>query len=84
QANPSAYMAEKSETGWSWGARIYIQMMMQAQHQGVVDSGWHLLGRLHLIEREFKRLKASEELWLERRGSVGFSGYSLAEANSIS
>lgn len=84
QANPSAYMAEKSETGWSWGARIYIQMMMQAQHQGVVDSGWHLLGRLHLIEREFKRLKVSEELWLERRGSVGFSGYSLAEANSIS
>ncbi|NMV43142.1 hypothetical protein HKB00_04505, partial [Vibrio parahaemolyticus] len=28
QADPNAYMAAQNQTGWSWGARVYIQMMM--------------------------------------------------------
>ncbi|MCV5928486.1 hypothetical protein OFO11_41950, partial [Escherichia coli] len=58
QSDPNAYMAEQNQKGWSWGARVYIQMMMATQHEGVLKNGWHLLARLHLIEREFNRLKA--------------------------
>ncbi|HAS8538818.1 TPA: hypothetical protein I7730_03360 [Vibrio vulnificus] len=83
QADPNAFMAAQNKTGWSWGARIYIQMMMAAQQQGILQDGWHLLGRLHLIEREFNRLKGSAELWGTRNESIGFGQYSLEEANSM-
>ncbi|GAK14812.1 LOW QUALITY PROTEIN: hypothetical protein JCM19053_4682 [Vibrio sp. JCM 19053] len=84
QADPNAYMAAQNQTSWSWGARVYIQIMMAAQHEGVLKSGWHLLARLHLIEREFNRLKSDDALWDERRLSIGFANYSREEANSIS
>ncbi len=58
--------------------------MMLAQEQGVLDYGWHMLGRLHLIEREFNRLKSSDELWNANKQNIGFDSYSRDEANQIS
>lgn len=84
QSDPNAYMAKQNQTGWSWGARVYIQMMMATQHEGVLKNGWHLLARLHLIEREFNRLKADEALWNAKQSSIGFSMYTKDEASSIS
>ncbi|ARP37816.1 ImpA family metalloprotease [Vibrio syngnathi] len=83
QPDPNAFMAAQNQTGWSWGARVFIQMMMLTEQQGVLNSGWHLLGRLHLIEREFNRLKASDELWSNGKGSIGFSDYTTQEAAGI-
>ncbi|MFA0007831.1 ImpA family metalloprotease, partial [Vibrio sp. 10N.261.46.E12] len=83
ETDPNAFMAAQNQTGWSWGARIYIQMMMLTEQQGVLNSGWHLLGRLHLIEREFNRLKGSDELWNDRKSSIGFSDYTRQEAADI-
>lgn len=84
QADPHAFMAAQGQTSWSWGARIFIQIMMQAQSQGVINNGWHLLGRLHILEREFNRLRADETRWLTYRDNIGFSSYSRDEANTIS
>lgn len=84
QADPNGYMAQQNQTSWSWGARVFIQIMMQAQNQGVIDNGWHLLGRLHILEREFTRLKSADELWVANRAQIGFSSYSRDEANAIS
>ena len=83
QPDPNAYMAQQNQTSWSWGARVFIQMMMLAQEQGVLDYGWHMLGRLHLIEREFNRLKSSDELWNTNKQTIGFDSYSRDEANQI-
>ncbi|TKE77125.1 MULTISPECIES: ImpA family metalloprotease, partial [unclassified Vibrio] len=83
QSDPNAFMAAQNQTGWSWGARVFIQMMMLTEQQGVLSSGWHLLGRLHLIEREFNRLKSSDELWVANRQTIGFDSYSREEANQI-
>jgi hypothetical protein len=58
-------------------------MMMLVQEQGVLDYGWHMLGRLHLIEREFNRLKSSDELWNTKKQTIGFDSYSRDEANQI-
>jgi hypothetical protein len=84
QADANAFMAAQDQSSWSWGARVYIQMMMAAQQQGVLQDGWHLLGRLHLIEREFNRLAASPELWDKQKATIGFEQYSHDEAQSIS
>ncbi len=83
EADPNAFMAAQNKTEWSWGARVFIQIMMQAQQQGVIDNGWHLLGRLHILEREFNRLKGDEAVWLANRTNLGFSSYSRDEANAI-
>ncbi|MCZ8498341.1 hypothetical protein O9929_10835 [Vibrio lentus] len=59
-----------------------FQMMMLAEQQGVlirVGIYWEL----HLIEREFNRLKGDDELWNDRKGSIGFSDYTRQEAVDI-
>ena len=43
-----------------------------------------MLGRLHLIDREFNRLKSSDELWNTNKQTIGFDSYSRDEANQIS
>ncbi len=75
--DPAAYMKTHlwDKDGWSNGAGIFIQMMMSAQANGVLENGWHLRARLHVIEREFKRAKKNETIWLEKRDKLGFSQY---------
>jgi len=69
--------------GWSEGAAMFIQMLMAAQDSGAVIDGWHLLPRLHILEREFNRATANEATWIEKREILGFSQYSLADAKSL-
>ncbi len=81
--NPFAFMQSADLTGWSQGVAIYIQMMMAAQHQGVLEDGWHLLARLHIYEREFNRAIKSEDIWLEKRENLGLGLYDLATAKAL-
>ena len=61
-----------------------IQMMMTAEHQGALADGWHLLARLHILEREFNRARSDATTWDAKKTSLGFSSYSKAEADAIS
>ncbi|MEZ5537130.1 MAG: ImpA family metalloprotease [Thiolinea sp.] len=86
QADPMAYLQTNlwATSGWSQQVSMTIQMMMEAQKQGVLQDGWHLLARLHILEREFNRAKSNETTWAEKKDSLGFSSYTLAEVQSIS
>ena len=84
QPDPFTYMQQANLTKWDNGVAIYIQMMMAAQAQGALKDGWHLLARLHLLEREFNRSQKSESEWLLHRDKLGFSHYSYDEIKSIS
>jgi len=53
---------------------------MHAQKLGKVQNGWHVLARVHILEREMIRAKLD---WDARKDSVGFSTYSLDEINTI-
>lgn len=57
-----------------------IQAMMHAQALGKIDNGWHVLARVHILEREKAKAKLN---WEEKKDSIGFSNYTLAEFNSI-
>lgn len=83
QADPTQYMIDQGFTDWSHGAAIYIQMMMATQAQGVLQDGWMLLPRLHIVEREFGSALSDETTWDAKKAALGFSTYSLAEANAI-
>ena len=60
---------------------LKIEAMMHAQKMGKLLNGWHVLARVHILEREMKRAKLD---WVARKASVGFSTYTLAEINAIS
>lgn len=82
-ADPFAYMQNADLTSWSQGVAIYIQMMMSAQDQGVLEDGWHLLARLHVLYREFRRADDSDESWAAKRDGLGFSQFTRQEAGAL-
>ena len=85
-SDPAAYVKANlwDPMGWSEGAAMFIQMMMSAQDNTALVSGWHLLPRLHLLEREFKRATEQDEAhWQLRRSDLGMDQYSLAEAVAL-
>ena len=59
---------------------LKIEAMMHSQKLGKVQKGWHVLARVHILEREMSRAKQD---WDVRKASVGFSTYSLDEINAI-
>ena len=59
---------------------LKIEAMMHAQKMGKIQNGWHILARVHILEREMKRAKKD---WEAQKASVGFSTYSLNEINAI-
>ncbi len=59
---------------------LKIQAMMHAQKMGKVENGWHVLARVHVLEREMRRAKQD---WDAKKASVGFDQYSLDEINAI-
>jgi chitodextrinase len=83
QTDPFAYMKNANLTDWSNGVGITIQIMMSAQAQGVLQDGWHLLARLHLMEREFDRAKNDRVTWEARRAGLGFGNYSFDAIKTI-
>ncbi|NRA61715.1 MAG: RICIN domain-containing protein, partial [Psychrobium sp.] len=83
ETDPEAYMRAQSLNSWDQSVAMTIQMMMAAQAEGSLIDGWHLLARLHILLREFKRAVHSEILWLNKRDSLGFGQYSRAAAKAL-
>ena len=83
--DPVAYVKEHlwESHKWNKGTAMFIQMMMAVQHDGALQDGWLLRGRLHLFEREFERALNHEALWNEKRASLGMSHYSVEEAKMM-
>ena len=80
----SAMHEDATLNGWSQGASFMIQALMIAERRGVVERGWHVIGRLHAHERAFNNARADNAAWSEARLGLGFGGMTRAEANSIS
>ena len=59
---------------------LKIQAMMHAQKMGKVENGWHVLARVHILEREMSRAKKD---WDAKKASVGFDQYTLDEIKAI-
>ncbi|MCB1622127.1 MAG: hypothetical protein KDI44_15480, partial [Thiothrix sp.] len=61
-----------------------LQMMMATQYHGKLTDGWHLLARLHILEREFSRARRTEADWAAAKAGLGMPDYTLAAAQAIS
>ncbi len=86
QADPQAYVKENLWTNPSWSdsAAMTIQMMMSAEDNGALIDGWHLLARMHIIEREYQQAIKDDATWLQKRAGLGMSQYDRATAKAMS
>ena len=67
-------------SGWSQQFMVTLQAMMHTQKMGKLENGWHLLARLHILEREIQRAKQD---WESQKTNIGFANYTLAEFDDI-
>jgi hypothetical protein len=85
--DPAAYVKANlwDTMGWSEGAAMFIQLLMSAQDHGALQDGWHLLSRLHIMQREFNRaIELSDSDWLDKRDSLGMGQYTRTQASALS
>jgi len=82
QADVADYLKTNlwDNAGWREPYILKMNAMMHAQKLGKVENGWHVLARVHILEREMRRAK---EDWDNKNDSIGFSIYTLDEFNSI-
>ena len=82
ETNATAYLQEHlwKNSNWSHQVLLTIEAMMHAQKMGTLENGWHLLARVHILEREIKR---AESDWEASRANLGFDSYSLDEFKAI-
>jgi len=82
QSNIKSYLKTNLWSSASLGDQylLKIQAMMHAQKLGKLQNGWHVLARVHILEREMNRAKKDRKA---KKVSVGFSTYTLDEINSI-
>ena len=83
EADPVAFIENKELNSWSYGAAMYIQMMMAAQDKGTLSDGWMLLPRLHIMEREFWQATRNDENWANKKDALGFSNFNRTEAGAL-
>jgi len=86
EPDPAAYVQSNlwDNVSWSQGATMIIQMMMAAQDQGALIDGWHLLARMHIVEREYQAALKNDSVWTEKRGAIGMDHYDRLDAKSMS
>ncbi len=86
-ADPKAYIKANlwdDNIAWSEGALQNMQMMMAAQDNGALENGWHLLARLHIIEREYQSAVKDDDKWAAKKDGLGMSLYERTAARYMS
>jgi hypothetical protein len=59
---------------------LAIEAMMIAQNMSKLQNGWHLIARLHLLERAIPTVKAD---WDNLKANIGFSNYTIDEFDTM-
>lgn len=85
-ADPAGYVKANlwNDIGWSDGTAMIIQLMMAAEDNGALMDGWHLLARMHIIEREYQKAIRNDTDWLALRAGIGMGQYERADAQAMS
>ncbi len=62
---------------------FYIQFFMQVREKGLMDNGWHVLSRAHIIDRAFWAALKDQATWDAQKGNLGFSTIPFADAKAM-
>jgi hypothetical protein len=80
--NATKYLKDNlwATANWSQEVLVTIEAMMHTQKMGKLQNGWHLLARLHILQRAISWAKKD---WQNRKANIGFDSYTLKEFSNI-
>jgi plastocyanin len=73
----------------NWGSYdynyfVWWQLMNQARLHDKLDNGYHIIARMHILQRQFNTASSSDESWAAMRNNLGLSLYTREEAKAMS
>lgn len=83
RADPGQFMRDRGLGESNNQQVIFVQLLAALQNQNVLDDGWQLFPRLHLVTYRFNRSN-NDEAWAENASGLGFAGMDRATAYSLS
>ena len=63
---------------------FYLQAMAAARYADVLDNGYHIVPRVHILERAFLAARADDVTWMASRDAIGMGAITHAQAESLS
>lgn len=63
---------------------VWWQLALQARIHDRLDNGYHIIGRMHILQRQFGTATSSDENWAAMRDNLGLSLYTRVEAKAMS
>jgi hypothetical protein len=63
---------------------FFMQAMVVARHENALQNGYHIVPRIHMLDRAVHDALDTDESWTASRTKLGFSQYSRADAQAIS
>lgn len=75
QDDPFEYMRDFGQANWSESAMVVIQNLAFAEDMAGFEDGWQLLPMLHVMAEHYKNARVSNDAWLSKRDSLGFSTF---------
>ena len=72
------------DSGISNSYAFFTQLMMQARSKGLLNNGWHMMARIHIVDRNFNEAIKSQTTWDAQKSAMGFSQMSWADAKTLS
>ena len=82
-SDPGQSMRAHDHGSWSYGVAVNLQTWANASRIGATADRWSMLGRLHVLEREFSSAIGSDGEWAEKHELLGFSGWSRGDARAL-
>jgi hypothetical protein len=77
-------LAGGGDSGIDNSYTFYTQLMMQVRQQGLLQNGWHMMGRIHIVDRAFNAAVKSQATWDAEKAKFGFGQVAFADAQSMS
>lgn len=77
-------LAPGGDSGYANTYPFYFQFMMQARKKGLLQNGWHMMGRIHIVDRNFRTALSSQAAWDAAKGKFGFDQVAYADAQAMS
>ncbi|HEX6243750.1 MAG TPA: ImpA family metalloprotease, partial [Polyangiales bacterium] len=80
----SGILAQGGDSGIGDNYSFFMQAMLMARHKQKLSNGYHIVPRVHLVERAFREALKSPDTWNAQRSGLGFGQLSLEQAKVIS
>jgi hypothetical protein len=76
-------LSQGGDSGIYTSYTFYVQFMMQVRALGLLNNGWHMMGRIHGVDRAFNAALADAVTWDARKAAFGFGHVAFADAKTM-